>query len=270
MTSKITGGAVSYLFTETVLGKYPVKYYRCEDTGFIQTEEPFWLKEAYASAITSLDLGILFRNEKFCDAVSRIIVENFSPDGLFLDYAGGYGIFTRMMRDRGFDFYHTDKYCENLFAKHFELSDLPEGTRFELATCFELFEHLADPMYEIALVLQHTDSILFSTELVPDQPIRSEKDWWYIAPETGQHIAFYTRKALEFIAEHFNLQLYSNNHNLHLLTAKKLRGNVFWGMDNPMNRVKPRGWFSGKIPGRPSLLQKDFNYVKSLLNKGKS
>ncbi len=38
----------------------------------------------------------------------------------FLDYAGGYGVFTRLMRDIGFDFYWHDPYTQNLFANGFE------------------------------------------------------------------------------------------------------------------------------------------------------
>jgi hypothetical protein len=63
MQSKITGGDTTLLFTTRVLNKYDVKYYRCMDTGFIQTEEPYWLADAYSSAITKLDVGMVFRNQ---------------------------------------------------------------------------------------------------------------------------------------------------------------------------------------------------------------
>ena len=69
MKSKITGGDTSLLFEKKVLGKFDVKYFRCEDTGFIQTEDPYWLEESYSSAITKLDIGLPYRNiqqsEKF-------------------------------------------------------------------------------------------------------------------------------------------------------------------------------------------------------------
>ena len=45
-----------------VLAKYNVRYYRCPFCGFIQTETPFWMEEAYASAITSSDIGYVDRN----------------------------------------------------------------------------------------------------------------------------------------------------------------------------------------------------------------
>ncbi len=58
MISKITAGQTKLLFTAKVLGKYDVQYYQCVITGFIQTEEPYWLEEAYSSAITKLDIGL--------------------------------------------------------------------------------------------------------------------------------------------------------------------------------------------------------------------
>ena len=151
MKSKITGVPTKELFTATVLNKYTVRYYKCLETGFIQTEEPYWLDEAYSSAITKLDVGLLFRNQTLSSDVQKIISEHFDYGGRFLDYAGGYGVFTRMMRDKGFDFYHTDKYCTNIFAEYFELE--PEThSKFELVTVFEVFEHMTDPVSEEEIV----------------------------------------------------------------------------------------------------------------------
>ena len=275
MKSKITNGETTFLFSAKVLGKYDVKYFRCNDTGFIQTEEPYWLNEAYGSAITSLDLGILYRNIKFCNTIIPLLSRYFDENGQFLDYAGGYGIFTRLMRDKGYNFYHHDQYCENLFAKHFELSDLQAGSRFELVTAFELFEHLANPIEEISAILKYSDTIFFSTEMVPDKPLKSPDDWWYMAPETGQHIAFYTKKALEEIGKKLNLQLFSNNMDLHILTSKKWSKLQLDGSsENPFadHKLSKRSFFnrlfhSSKVETklRPSLLEKDFNYVKSII-----
>ena len=271
MKSKITNGDTTYLFSAKVLGKYDVKYYGCNDTGFIQTEDPHWLPEAYSSAITSLDLGILYRNIKLSKIVIQIISRFFNPDGLFLDYAGGYGIFTRLMRDNGYNFYHHDQFCENLFAKHFELNDLKINPKFELTTAFELFEHLSNPLEEIEAILSYSDTILFSTELVPDQKITKPEDWWYIAPETGQHISFYTKKSLEIIATKLNLNFYTNELDLHMLTQ---RSDI---KTNPLIEDKPaKKSFLSKMLGskaksenkvRPSLLEQDFNYVRSLISQ---
>ena len=76
--SLITGGPTELLFSARVLNKFNVRYYRCIETGYIQTETPYWLDEAYSSAITSLDLGLASRNCENVELTSRIIDRSFS------------------------------------------------------------------------------------------------------------------------------------------------------------------------------------------------
>ncbi len=45
------------VFKANILGKYLVTYYYCEETGILQTEEPYWLEEAYRSAIADTEYG---------------------------------------------------------------------------------------------------------------------------------------------------------------------------------------------------------------------
>ncbi|WP_121353237.1 class I SAM-dependent methyltransferase [Flavisolibacter nicotianae] len=234
MKSKITGGDTALLFTARVLEKYDVSYYRCKDTGFIQTEEPYWLNEAYSSAITKLDVGIVMRNENLIRIAQPLLSRYFDHNALFLDYAGGYGLFTRMMRDRGFRFYHTDPYCQNIFAEYQDLKELEEGTKFEVVTAFEVLEHLASPVTEIGNILSYSDNFFFSTELVPPNV---NKDWWYFSFETGQHISFYTKEALHYIAKNFGREYYTDGRWLHLFTRKPLAENPFEALG--LNRKEP-------------------------------
>lgn len=109
------------MFNARVMNKYDVDYFLCGTCGFLQTEEPYWLKESYADgAISSLDTGVLARNLYFSKVTSGIIYFLLDPRGSFLDYGGGHGILTRMMRDRGFDFYWYDPFAENIFSRGFE------------------------------------------------------------------------------------------------------------------------------------------------------
>ena len=62
MKCKICGENSPKIFEKKVLVKYEVSYHQCSNCQFVQTEESFWLDEAYKSAITSLDIGILLRN----------------------------------------------------------------------------------------------------------------------------------------------------------------------------------------------------------------
>jgi hypothetical protein len=145
-----------------VLYKYQATYYRCPNCGFIQTEAPYWLNEAYTKAIAPADTGIIARNIN--NAANLVFFMQFIQLGPALDFGGGHGILTRIMRDYGFDFYHYDKYAENLFASGFE-GDLDK--RYALVTSFENFEHFVNPIEEIEKLLGIADIVYFSTELLP-------------------------------------------------------------------------------------------------------
>lgn len=268
MLSKITGGPTTLLFTATILNKYPVKYYRCNKTGFIQTEEPYWLDEAYSSAITKLDIGLPQRNMILGDVVEKILLKNFNGDSKFLDYAGGYGLFTRIMRDKGFDFYNTDKYCENVFSEYFDLKDT--GTKkFELVTAFEVMEHLADPYQELGEMLGYTDSLLFTTTLQPKSELSSINDWWYFIPETGQHVALYNEASLNYIAKKLGYQFYTNGIDWHLFTKKIFNKNPFVTERESFLVRKARKFLrkhdAAEYKKRDTLLQKDWELIKKKL-----
>lgn len=270
MKSKITGGNTSLLFKKKVLNKYDVTYYRCNETGFIQTEDPYWLDEAYSSAITKLDIGLPYRNIHLAETSGKLLALNFNKEGTFLDYAGGYGLFTRLMRDKGFNFYNTDKYCQNLFAENFDLADLPQGTQFELTTAFEVFEHLTDPLEEIKSMLRYSDNLLFTTELQPDKP-EEINDWWYLSLETGQHIAFYNTDSLAFIAKKLGYNFYTDGSFLHLFSKKQFAPDLLRPKKEEFLIRKAKKFIRNKEEKKfgkfESLLMKDWKYIKDKLNR---
>jgi hypothetical protein len=222
------------------------------------------LDEAYKSAITSLDIGLIGRNIGISKRLSSLILTHFDKDGRFLDYGGGYGMLVRIMRDSGFDFYRFDTYCDNLFARHFDLED-SKSSNFELLTAFELFEHLENPAEELTKMLQYSDSIFFSTELVPSQQLKSVKDWWYFTPETGQHIALYSEQSLHALARRFNCNYYTDGKTLHLITRRKLNPSLFRFSINPrVARVV------AKVRNQKSLLSNDFNLIRNSLSSNEN
>src|SRR5262245_33277870 len=137
MKCKICNSPSEEIFRKIVLQKYDVGYYKCTECSFVQTQEVTWLEEAYQSAITSLDIGLLSRNIHLKEVISKIIDCCFPEAKTMLDYAGGYGTFTRLMRDKGYNFYNQDDYCENIFAKHFDIKDANQK-KFDLVTGFEV------------------------------------------------------------------------------------------------------------------------------------
>jgi hypothetical protein len=278
MTCKICSHKVDKIFIQNLLGKYSVNYFKCSNCYFLQTEDPYWLDEAYNSgAISALDTGIISRNIHLSQQTKQILLQNYVDFSNFkgLDYGGGEGITVRILRDMGFNFYRYDLYAENLYARFFDLKDLPVGTKFNVLTAFEVFEHLIDPMKEIEKMLEYSDVILFSTELQPSDSTSDLFKWWYIVPEGGQHISFYNYKTLQIIAEKFNLTFYTNNSNLHILSKKSNLKNPFIEPIKKKNVTKPLfkkilKKLNKKInwpplrskPKLPSLISQDFEMIK--------
>ena len=259
---KICHSATHLIFRSKVLQKYYANYFKCDFCQFIQTEEPYWINESYQNAITDLDLGLLMRNLYNKGIVKAIIDKLFKKNGVFLDYGGGYGLFVRLMRDAGYNFYRQDNYCENLFARHFDINDIFQKDNFELLTCFEVFEHLTDPLIEIEKMLQYSHSILFSTTLQPTYSL-SPETWDYFAPETGQHIAFYTKNSLEFIAKKYGLNLYTNNSSLHLLTNNKWSFN--WVKYISFEFILINRLLGNYFNNKETLLYQDVHHIKELI-----
>ena len=206
------------IFNAKVLHKYDVDFVHCKSCGLIQAKDPYWLEEAYKDPIATLDTGILSRNINLSKTVSCVLYFLFDQKGKYVDIAGGYGIFTRLMRDIGYDFYWNDIYCENIFSKGFETKNtfLP----FDAITAFEVFEHVQDPIEFIneSLINTGAPTIIFTTQLYKGDPPKPG-EWWYYAFESGQHISFYKLDSLKHIASRLEMNLYSNRY-IHMLTKK--------------------------------------------------
>ncbi len=263
MRCKICQTPAHPAFRAQVLGQYDVQYFACPNCQFLAPEDCHrWLPEAYSSAITSLDLGLLKRNLELREVVEAVARTHFNPNGKFVDYGGGYGVLVRLLRDRGLDFYRQDIYAENLFAKNFDLADA-DTERFELLTAFEVFEHLEDPAAELEKMLSLSENILFSTELQPHAH-PNPQSWWYVLPEIGQHVALYSRRSLAELASHMGLNFYTNGKNLHLFSRKPITFPLLFKAlsFHQISRV-----FNVCLPSRTSLLGTDFERLRTQIGR---
>lgn len=243
------------IFNHKILNKYNVDYLFCDFCGFIQTEKPFWLAESYSDSINVSDTGYASRNLSLSRKTWILFMSLFGHKSCFLDYAGGYGLFTRLMRDSGLDFFTIDKYTNNLFSIGFNY----EQQKVTAVSCFECFEHFEDPIVEIDNILKISKNIFFSTTVFDEKNIPKE-DWWYYGFEHGQHISIYSIKTLRYIAKRNNLFFYSNNKNLHIFLEKKNSDLIF-------NLLLKLGILPWDIIYRLFIKSKtwsDYEYIKKL------
>jgi hypothetical protein len=215
----ISGKPMAPVFKEVVLNKYNVTYYYCQESGLLKTEKPYWLGEAYSSAISDTDTGLVQRNIENSDLMEEILGCLSLDNGKLLDVAGGYGLLARLMLDKGFDCHTTDEYCQNLFAKNFEPG--PSST-YDALFAFEVMEHIEDPVDFISTVFHKygCKTIIFSTKTFKEKV--PGKDWWYYAFQSGQHITFYQVRTLVLLAEKLGCRYYKINSNYHIISDRNL------------------------------------------------
>ena len=237
-----------------VLASVDAEFEKCPRCGLVMAARPEWLNEAYAAPITRLDIGLLDRCLLLSQVTAAVLRAERQRHGRFLDWAGGYGAFTRLMRDRGYNFTHLDPMTQNVFAAGHERQEL-EGERFDLVTGFEVLEHLIDPLGDLEVVARTTDRLLMTTQLLPEPTPRPE-EWWYYTLETGQHITLFTQDALENMARALGFDGVASGSFLHLFYRGKL---------SPVTRAlvsKPQlafgaGLLSTVLDRRHSLLARD-------------
>lgn len=246
----VCNSKVEKLIRDSIMSKYTIDYYFCDSCYCIYTEEPFWLEESYVDPITYYDTGIMLRNVSVCEKLMLIFNKNFENNIKVVDYGGGYGILTRMLRDRGVDAYWSDIFSDNLLASGFEYNG---KDKIDVMLAFEVVEHLPNPKETFKEILSKTDCFIFSTKLLQNYNYTSNKEWWYFMPETGQHLFFPSRTTMLKLADLFDCryQYVNGLHILHRLgTLKDFTKNNF-------NRILLKG-----IRGLKKLITSD-NTFKS-------
>jgi hypothetical protein len=200
--------------------EYPASFYQCVSCGYAFANNPTWLAEAYKNPINKSDVGYVSRNIRLSNQLACLIRFLRLEAQSMLDFGAGYGLFVRMMRDKGFDFYWEDKFCSNLFALGFEAEN-SERDLFSLVTAFEVLEHSLDPRALLKQLRRKAKNIIFSTTLIPF-PAPPLESWWYYGLDHGQHISFLSQKALELLSKELGLSFQSDGVSLHYIGERPI------------------------------------------------
>jgi len=199
---RLCGGSCKRVFSQTILQKYKVAYWRCDACWSLQTDAAWWLDEAYATNLSCLDTGAAQRNVTNL-AVCFFIAKLYNLKNV-IDFGGGDGLLCRFLRDYGLNCFVKDKYANPTYAQGFTEPDFQDP---DLVIAFEVLEHFANPARDLdGLFSLHPRVLFASTGIYTNE----QGDWWYLTPETGQHVFFYSRKALDLIADKYGYGLLAN------------------------------------------------------------
>ena len=84
-TCRVFTKPVAAMFSTVLLQKHPTQYFQCLGCGYVQTEKPYWLPEAYESSINDSDTGMIMRNLWSRNVATALIYFLLDHKGRFLD-----------------------------------------------------------------------------------------------------------------------------------------------------------------------------------------
>lgn len=233
---RLCGGALTLQFSGKVLARHDIDYFACSDCGSLQTESPHWLSEAYASNLAPIDTGAAqrcFVNLGASHAVARLL--GFSN---IIDFGGGDGLHTRLLRDHGLNAHVEDAHARPGYAQGFSQ---PDFTTPDLVTAFEVMEHFANPAEDLARIFARgAKAVLASTTRWHGEGA----DWWYLTPTTGQHIFFYSDAAIAHVARQYGYLLAHSGNYLLFLTPGLAKGSRAAIVSQLLRGRLPRLWSS--------------------------
>ncbi len=181
---RLCAGEAGFSFARVDTDGDRVCYYKCTVCKSLQTEMPYWLDEVYrltrrpGDEQPDLDTGAVERTTYGRTAVFFLATlgEAIRPGDKVIIGKEGPACWHALLRDAGIDAYSYDKFVPNHFAAGFGFI---QGITYAMATCFEVFEHFAEPSQDVAALFEiGMKHILISTEVFDSHG----PDWNYLGP----------------------------------------------------------------------------------------
>jgi SAM-dependent methyltransferase len=199
------------------LSGVPVTYAICQGCGFCFAPEicAWSLKEfeekIYNDDYVAVDPGYIEGRPKANATMLRAGFGNLHPALRHLDYGGGNGTLSRLLREIDWPSTSYDPFVDR---------DLRIETlgKFDLITAFEVFEHVPDVWALMANLkkLMSPDSVLLFSTLTSDGHIQAGQQltWWYASPRNG-HISLFSTRSLALLAQSHGLHFGSFSEGFH-------------------------------------------------------
>ena len=199
--------------TYEVLGSYLARLQICTTCRFHFVEDPQWLHGSFSQNLNRFDVGSADRSLIVAGFVRSMFSRRRASKVKVLDFGGGDGLATRTLRDVGIDCRWEDPYCQPVFAVG---PDQSEISHFDLVFMGEVALHLTNPLEMIRALMARSDRLLMTAVVPPD---KIGTDWWYLMPQTGQHVAFYPVETLRWIAKDLSMHLLTDGRFFHQFSS---------------------------------------------------
>ena len=213
---KICNSNALFTLAYQILDKYDAQLFRCEFCQFQFIDDPSWLDGTFSDSLQSADIGSVDRCNLVLQFAEELSYALRIQNEMAIDWGGGYGLLTRMARDRGLDFWNFDPYVRSLFAAPADLSEMQNCSMIVVS---EVFLHMTEPLDTLKKLLDYAPIVLI-TAVVPPKELST--NWWYLTPATGQHVAFYSESTLRVMARLSGTTLVTDGSFFHVFSKKKL------------------------------------------------
>ncbi len=176
-------------------------FFKCPCCGAYVKDKTLYIDAAKEKAVYEKHHNDVndIRYQKFTAPITDLLLENFTPEHLGLDYGCGTGpVIAKMLSDRSYQITCYDPF--------FYPSEAYLDQQYDFIYSCEVFEHFHQPKQEIQKLLSLLKPggwLLVMTHIF-DEQTRFE-NWYYRLDHT--HVFIYTPKTLNFIASHFNLKV---------------------------------------------------------------
>jgi SAM-dependent methyltransferase len=187
--------------------RYDADYHECADCHALQVIAPPWADETdrlqAAPGSPGAGAALARAGSVYCSlrAAQHVGLLPEQPRGL--DFSGN-GTLAQLLEDAGFDTWHCapDPRQPFLAPDRFlaDLAAVPDNA-FDVVTPFDVLEHQSDPHRigrELCRLLRPDGLLVLSGQLY--QPDCHGPDWRYLAGGAGQHVTFWSGRALAHYA----------------------------------------------------------------------
>jgi hypothetical protein len=207
-------------FTLTDASAIPIVYRRCSECEFIFTDcfddftPDMWRKYVYNEGYSRVDPEYKTVRPRINAHMLRTLLSGRKHSTIGLDYGGGNGTTSALLRSQGWVFDSYDP---------FDQTNMDAGRigKYNFCSAIEVFEHSPNPIGSLQDILSKVSGgqtvIMIGTSLT-DGVITDmlRLSWWYAAPRNG-HVSLYSSKSLKTMASRFNLEFFTHGRGPHFL-----------------------------------------------------